>query len=471
MSRILSRFLLILMLLTGLGIIFFGKRPSEFRMSDPAGAAGNRDGAPVRGRTIVTFWEKWTRHEAEAMQRAVDRFNLSQDRIFVNMVSMSQINQKLLIATAGGDPPDVAGLWASQIAPFAAAGALEPLDELTADGTITAETYKPFVWRICAPKGRLYSAASTPNTCAIYWNKDHFREAGLDPEKPPRTIEELDALAEKLTIRKGAELVRLGFLPNEPGWWDYYWGIYWGNDLYDEETGFFRIDTPAQRAAYNWYQSYPKRYNVKDMQTFASGFGQFNSPQNAFINGKVSIIVQGPFFAKFIQLNNPTFEGHYGVSFVPLPQALNQPEGSVALGDLDCWVIPLGARHKTEALEFLRFLTRQDVMEDLCTAHAKPSPLMKVSPGYFKRNPNPYIDVFEKATVAQTVHILPPSPIWERVQSEIISAVGSMWRDPEHFPVEETLARVQKTADGYVREHQYYQQKRERQLKEHAHAR
>lgn len=459
------------MLMLGMGVILFGKRPSEFRLPDPAGAPGNRLGTPVKNRTIVTFWEKWTRHEAAAMQQAVDSFNRSQDRVFVNMVSMSQINQKMLIATAGGDPPDIVGLFSSQIGPYAANGAIEPLDELVADGTLSPATYKPYVWRICAPKDRLYSVAATPAVCAFYWNKDHFRQAGLDPEKPPRTIEELDALADKLVIRHGDTIERMGYLPNEPVWWDYYWGIYWGNDLYDENTGYFHIDTPQQRAAYSWYQSYPKKYNVKDMQTFSSGFGQFNSPQNAFINGKVSMIVQGPFFAKFIQLNNPALEGRYGVTFVPLPQSLNKPAGSISFGDLDCWVVPVGAKHKSAALEFLRFMTRQDVMEDLCTAHAKPSPLMKVSPEFLRRSPNPFIDVFEKALLAPEIAIMPQSPIWERVQAEINAGVANMWRDPEKYPVDQTLVQLQATADGYVREYQHYQEKRARMTQEAADAR
>jgi ABC-type glycerol-3-phosphate transport system substrate-binding protein len=374
----------------------------------------------------------------------------------------------MLVATAGGDPPDVVGVYSSQVGPYSATQAIEPLDELTADGTITRETYKPYVWKICAPGDRLYAAASTPVTVALYWNKDHFREAGLDPEKPPRTMEELDGMAEKLIVRKENDIERMGFLPNEPGWWDYSWGIYWGNQLYDDKTGHFNIDTPQQRAAYTWYQSYPRRYNVKDMQTFASGFGQFNSPQNAFINNKVSMVSQGPFFARFIELNAPGFVGHYGVTFMPLPEAAHRPEGSVAAGDLDCWVVPRGARNKPAVLEFLRFASRQDMMEELCIAHAKPSPLTKVSADFFRRNPNPYINVFDKAMYAQHIFVMPQSPVWERVQQEIVTAANNMWRDPDGFPVDKTLAAVQKTADQYVQDYQYYEKKRERMEAAHA---
>ena len=42
-----------------------------------------------------------------AMQAVVDDFNASQDRIFIKMLTVSQIEQKLLLATAGGNPPDL----------------------------------------------------------------------------------------------------------------------------------------------------------------------------------------------------------------------------------------------------------------------------------------------------------------------------------------------------------------------------
>ena len=459
MAQIISRIFAVLMISAAVVLVVFGKRPTEFKLPD---AQGQPKGATVRGRVVVTFWEKWTRHEARAMQDIVDRYNLSQERVFVNMVSMSQINQKMLIATAGGDPPDIVGLWAAQIAPYTANNALEPLDELVAEGAITEKTYKPYVWRICAPGGRLHAVSATPSTCALYWNKDMFRAAGLDPEKPPKTIEELDALAEKLTVRKNGELQQTGFLPNEPGWWDYYWGIYWGNVLYDQEQDRFNINTPAQVAAYSWYQSYPRKYGLEDVQSFQSGFGQFNSPQNAFINGKVAMIVQGPFFAKFIELNNPGMVGHYGVTFVPLPESLHKEAGAIALGDLDNWVIPRGAKHKREALEVLKFFSRRDNMEYLCKAHAKPSPLMDVSADFLSTNPHPYIDVFEKTMLAPIVVTMPESPVWERVQAEINTANGNMWREPERYPAKETLQRTQKICDGYVTEFKHYAQMRQR---------
>jgi len=74
---------------------------------------------PDDGKLHLTYWEKWERFEREAMQRVVDDFNASQDRIVVHMHTFGSIDKKILGATAGGNPPDVAGVWMPYIVPFA----------------------------------------------------------------------------------------------------------------------------------------------------------------------------------------------------------------------------------------------------------------------------------------------------------------------------------------------------------------
>ncbi len=49
----------------------------------------------------VTYWEKWTGFEGEAMRKTVEAFNAKQDRIHVKLLTTSQIDRKMLMATAG----------------------------------------------------------------------------------------------------------------------------------------------------------------------------------------------------------------------------------------------------------------------------------------------------------------------------------------------------------------------------------
>ncbi|MEL6741373.1 MAG: hypothetical protein AAFP26_12015, partial [Planctomycetota bacterium] len=67
----------------GLGFALFGPKSA---------------GDPPAGRVVIDYWEKWTGQEALAMQRIIDRFNASQDRIWVRFFSMSAIEQKAMIS-------------------------------------------------------------------------------------------------------------------------------------------------------------------------------------------------------------------------------------------------------------------------------------------------------------------------------------------------------------------------------------
>src|SRR5512133_1630675 len=119
----------------------------------------------VRDRVGVQYWEKWTANEASQMQKIVDWFNDTVGKekgIYVQYLSMSNINQKTLVSTAGGTPPDIAGLWNHQVSQYAALDALEPLDELARSHGITPSYYKPVFWNGCLYRGTLYALISTP---------------------------------------------------------------------------------------------------------------------------------------------------------------------------------------------------------------------------------------------------------------------------------------------------------------------
>src|SRR4051812_23803984 len=85
----------------------------------------------------VVYWEKWTDFEGEAMGRVVDSFNVQEREhakadpryrpIEVEMVVVSSIEQKLLIASAGKNPPDVAGIYSYMTPSYADKGALTDL--------------------------------------------------------------------------------------------------------------------------------------------------------------------------------------------------------------------------------------------------------------------------------------------------------------------------------------------------------
>jgi ABC-type glycerol-3-phosphate transport system substrate-binding protein len=413
-------------------------------------AGGRNEPAAARGRVVVQYWEKWTGKEAEQMMQIVDDFNRTVGReknIYVRYLSMSNVNQKTLVATAAGAPPDIAGLWDTQVAQFAAIDAVEPLDDLAREYGITAGYYKPVYWEGCRYNNKLWALVSTPAAVALHYNKrifaeraDRLRAAGLDPARGPRTLEELDRYAAALdtftTDASGKRQIQsAGYLPMEPGWYLAYTGYWFGANLYDEETGRLTLTSPEMIRAFQWIKRYSVKMGKNSMTEFRSGFGQFNSTQNPFLQGTVVMEQQGPWMANYIENLKPSMNrwrfpkereknlplearrANYEWGVAPFPSATGQPD--VTLASFDTLMIPKGAKHKREAFEFLAYVNRQDVMEKLNALHCKNSPLARVSARFRDEHPNPYIAVFERLAASPNARGVPDIPIWPEVNDEL----------------------------------------------------
>jgi len=405
---------------------------------------GLRTGDPDKVR--ISYWEKWTGDEGAAIQKAVDAFNTHRFRnsrgrvIVVERFTVSQIDRKLLLAVAGNNPPDVAGLWSWVIPPFADRNALMPLDERFRQGGMKEDDFVPAYLNLCRHRGRLWALPTTPGTVGLYWNKEHFKEAGLDPERPPRTIEELDEYAEKLTRRENGEIVRMGFTPTDPGWWNWAWGYYFGGRLWDGESQL-TANCPENVRAFEWVQSYSKQYGAYEVDQFHGGLRSlFDSPQNAFLSGKLSMVIQGVWLNNFIKKYNPKLI--WGAAPFPVPKDRPDLYG-LSMVECDVVVIPRGSKHPEEAFRFIRYLNSIEGSEILCGAQGKHTPLKQMSPVFLKQHSHPYLKVFidvgQEPTFAS-----PKLGIWSEYVREMGATFESVWfqRGPAKAALDRVQARI-----------------------------
>ncbi|MBI4579633.1 MAG: ABC transporter substrate-binding protein [Planctomycetes bacterium] len=389
------------------------------------GLVAGCDPPPARdGKVHLTYWEKWTRFEGEAMQRVVDDFNRSQDRIFVHVHTLGAIDKRILAATAGGDPPDVAGLWSFMVVPFAERGVLTPLDDyLQRDGIGRGHWIKVYA-DMCTHGGVMWAVPTTPGATALYWNKAMFRAAGLDAERPPRTIAELDEIAARLTkIDADGNIVQMGFLPTEPDWFIPSYGAWFGGQPFDAASQRITALTPGAIEALEWIQSYSRHYGVERIKRFASGFGNFSSPQNPFFAGKLAMVLHGVWLHNYISQYAPGM--NYGAA--PWPKTPRGPE-NFTLADADVLIIPAGVPpdRREAAWEFLRYVSSQRGMETLNLGQRKNTPLAQVSDDFLKRHPHPYVGLFIDLSRGPGVWYYPDIAIWTQYSAEIRAAVEKM---------------------------------------------
>ncbi len=396
------------------------------------GLAAAVHAAPANdGRVHITYWEKWVGFQADAMRQVVDRFNRSQPHVFVEYHSISEVERKTLIATAGGDPPDVAGLWTQNIATYADASALTPLDDfIRADGSTPEQwlaRYYPAYAKLCTHAGKIYAGISTPGVFAFYWNKTRFREAGLDPDRPPRTLAELDEYNRRLTKidPKTGEIRQTGFLPEDPGWWPWVFFPWFGGQLFDGREITLGSD-PRNLAAMKWVAGISQQLGLDRLRRFKAGFGQQASPDSAFFGGKVAMVIQGVYYNNYIRQYKPGLD--YGVG--AWPEAVPGVD-DFTMVEADMLVIPRGSKHPREAWSFIKYVNtanaqaeREDQLEGaelLCYLQEKNSPLRDWSPFFEHHHPNPQIAMFRALSASPHAVSVPDMGMWNEYERELVA--------------------------------------------------
>lgn len=407
------------------------------------------------GRIVLDYWEKWTGHEGRAMQRIVDEFNNSQSRILVRYLVTSGLDQKTLIAVAGGDPPDIVGLWNYNVPLYAETEAIIPLDEFDSSYGVRLENYAPAVRQLLTHpdrtgKVRMWATVNTCGTIAMYYNRAVFREAGLDPDRPPRTIEELDACAKKIErVGPDGDIERAGFLHAEPGWWSWIWGYHFGGTLYDPETDRARADSAENIAAFEWLQTYPQRLGPDALKKFRSGFGTaYSSPQNALLTGQVAMVPQGPWLANVIQNFRPGLD--YGVAPFPVAEGVYREDEPVGLIDSDILVIPRGVKHPEACMEFIAYTQRPAVVEYLSSQHFKNSPMADPSREFIEKHPNRGVRVHNAIASSPRGFVCPRTRVWPQLKDEFDASMQRMWGLGR--PARAELAAIQQRAQQYLDE-------------------
>ncbi len=405
---------------------------------------------------IVRYWEHWSGKEAEDMAVIVKDFNDTVGKekgIYVEYLSQSNIDQKVILATAAGIPPDIAGLWDKPLPQWAALDALEPLDDLAAEHGITAATYKPVYWKACHYGGKLVALLSTPNDVALIWNKAAFQEqadalraAHLDPTRAPRTLDELNRYAAVLTHQgSDGRIASAGYLPTEPGWYTIQTLFWFGGRIYDEKSEKFVLTSPETVAAYEWIASYSKRLGAQAVADFHSSLGTFASANNPFLTGQLAMEQQGPWISNYVEMYKPEMNRWHGGDRLrgvpeirqencewgaaPFPSPLTENaktdeerlDHAVTWCGFDALAIPRGSKHKREAFEFIAYVNQQAVMEKLCALHCKGTPLATHSKNWYTNHPNPYAEVFDRLASSPNAVTIPECPIWPQVGDDLLA--------------------------------------------------
>ena len=184
----------------------------------PGAGTAAPSGEPVE----ITMWHMEVASNLNAIQGLVRRYNDSQSEVKVKLAFQGNAEEqmaKLLASLGGGDLPAIVYLNEENAQRLIDSGAATPVQEFIDRENYDLSDFAPKVVQYYTVDGKLWAMPFASNVPLLYYNKVTFREVGLDPEKPPKDIEELRQASEKMVKRDShGNLTRTGLAINLTAW-------------------------------------------------------------------------------------------------------------------------------------------------------------------------------------------------------------------------------------------------------------
>jgi len=351
------------------------------------------------GPVTVEFWHAMTGKNGDMVAQVCEKFNASQEAYKVTPVykgSYSDTMNAAIAAFRAGQAPAIAQVYEVGTATMMSAkGAIKPVYQLMKENKakFDPKAYIPTITGYYSTsKGEMLSMPFNSSTSVMYYNKDAFRKAGLDPEKPPVTWPEFFETAKKLK----ASGMQGGFSTNWISWIQLENFSAWHNQSFGtKNNGFDGLDTELVFNTPLTLKHFETLYQLSKDKTFIYG-GRENKANPLFVSGQVgmhfeSIGGYGNFKA------NCKFD--FGVARLPYyPDVAGAPQNTI-IGGASLWVFGGKTKYEYKAVsEFFSFISQPEI-QAFWHQNTGYLPITKAayeltkSQGFYEKNPGPEVAI------------------------------------------------------------------------------
>ncbi|HEX2516856.1 MAG TPA: extracellular solute-binding protein [Chloroflexota bacterium] len=277
------------------------------------------------------------------------------------------------------------------------------------DAYVRKEALNEGVLQACSDAKRVvYAAPWVSDWVALYYNTEHFVEAGLDPKRPPKTIDEFADHARRLTKSDGAKLARSGFYVRRTGLGS---GILekffpffaaFGGKLYKPDLSAIAWNSEAGVKALTWYGDLVQRLRV-DSDDVPADTAAFRAQQTAMYHRET------PSIAAF-QRTNPELK----FATAPMPRGAAESD---TVANIDGLVVTVQSKAPDEAWRLVAYYVSPAV--DLQRTRE-----LALTPSYKVTANDPFVksSPYYPAWLQQATHPLPGHP---RI-SEVNTVLGNL---------------------------------------------
>jgi sn-glycerol 3-phosphate transport system substrate-binding protein len=306
----------------------------------------------------ITMWHALTAGNENVLAQLVSEFEASQPDVRVKLVAQNaypELLEKYKAGLSSGDLPDVAQFEDTTIQTLVDSKSTVPISDCIKADNYDTSDFLPRAMQFYTTQGVQRSMPWNVSNIVLFYNRNAFRQAGLDPDKPPQTLDDVKEYAKKIKaagypygISLHAEPYILEFLYAKSGL-----------QLVNNDNGRKAratkalLDSKKARQIWSWWDDMVKSglalntgsqaNNYDHVFAIGNGNAAMTFEASAVLGPAATVLASGQF---------PNVE----IGVAPLPAL--QPGGGVPVGDGSLWIPKHSSPEKRAAAwEFIKFLS------------------------------------------------------------------------------------------------------------------
>jgi multiple sugar transport system substrate-binding protein len=299
---------------------------------------------------LAVLWENWGDIYNNLMTEIGKDFTKTNTAVALEWNFDPDWVAKLTTLIAAKTLPDITIMRSAQVTTMASKGALAPLDDIVQSAGIKREDFVTPLWDSGQYNGKLYALPGGADYWCMYYSKDVYRDAGLDPEKPATTFDELLAHS-KAILKKDAsgEIQRIGYNPSAGQLQN--WAFIFGGKFYDAASGKITANDPIIVAVLEKLATYVKDLDVNKLAAFNTRPGAYEAG-NPFATKQSAYLFDGFWTYEALDQHAPDID--YAVAYWPTVKGTDAERQNYMIGG---WQVslPAAASHNAEAAKFIKY--------------------------------------------------------------------------------------------------------------------
>ncbi|MDG1857468.1 MAG: extracellular solute-binding protein [Emcibacteraceae bacterium] len=304
----------------------------------------------------IEYWQYSYKARLDAMDKLIKQFEAENPDINVihNNFPYAQYRTKVAAAVSAGEGPDVVQLYYGWLDDYLNAEILQPLSIGVFPHTDIEREFFPMV-QTMKVNGDYYALPTAVRSLGLFWNKKLFKDTGLDPERPPQTLDELVSFAKRLTKHdRAGNIIQVGLtmgpINQDHNWWREVLVRQFGGTPYNVDNTNVTYDGVEGLEAFKYYADFAGKHKTSVVDFMDKG-------EIAFKAGRAAMHIDGSFA---LALFNRTRRLEWGVTELPTHNGIKSNFSSY-------WVNGITSKASGEkrmaAEKFLKFITSEDAMQ------------------------------------------------------------------------------------------------------------